>query len=370
MPVYLNSNSSNHHCVPFTQLLSERTATQCFDRSKTELSIGLINNMSDSALGATERQFVSLLNAASHGFSVHLSLYTLPEIPRGASAACHIRNCYSNLETLLDTQIDGLIVTGREPLAKQLTEEVYWRSFTKVVDWAHENTLSTVWSCLAAHGAVLHLDGIGRVRSNIKHCGVFHCERLSNHPLIAGTPARFELPHSRWNGIQEDRLTACGYRVLTRTAHGDVDTFIKRDASMFVFFQGHPEYESNTLMLEYRRDIVRYLRGEASSYPAMPRSYFDSETAIALAALQEQASFGLGEKTLADVSAILKNLMMENTWQATSASIYRNWLEYIYTQKQLRAVDLPPRGSSSSTRPVPDLDNVSAMQVFPALNAN
>jgi hypothetical protein len=48
------------------------------------IKIGLINNMSDEALKATERQFVSLLNSASDNMPIHLSLYTLPGVPRTA----------------------------------------------------------------------------------------------------------------------------------------------------------------------------------------------------------------------------------------------------------------------------------------------
>ena len=62
---------------------------------------------------------------------------------------------------------------------------------TRILEWARENTHSTVWSCLAAHAAVLHMDGIGRHRSADKHFGVFECVRVSEHPLLAGAPLRF-----------------------------------------------------------------------------------------------------------------------------------------------------------------------------------
>ena len=55
--------------------------------------------------------------------------------------------------------------------------------------------------------------------------------------------------------------------MLTRTADAGVDTFIKQQKSLFVFFQGHPEYESDTLLREYRRDVGRYIKGETATYP-------------------------------------------------------------------------------------------------------
>ena len=332
-------------------------------RSRTSgrsLNIGLINNMADGALEATERQFVSLLNAASDGFSIHLSLYALPEVPRGESSTRHIRTFYSSFEKLLDTELDGLIVTGREPLTPNLADEPYWKSFTKVTDWARNNTCSTIWSCLAAHAAILHMDGVGRVRRDHKHCGVFDCARVSDHLLTAGMSSRFQLPHSRWNGIPEEQLTAYGYRVLTRTTAGDVDIFVKLDnkESMFVFFQGHPEYESKTLMLEYRRDVGRYFRGETDCYPVMPLGYFDSDMVALLSSFQAEALSRPGEDILAQVSRCLENANIENTWRATAACIYRNWLEYLYEQKQKQSksgeVALESRGVARSTPLITD----------------
>src|SRR2546429_6417390 len=54
------------------------------------------------------------------------------------------------------------------------------------------------------------------------------------------------------------RSTLFPYTTLFRS----VDMFVKELNSLFVFFQGHPEYEATTLLLEYRRDIKRFLRRE------------------------------------------------------------------------------------------------------------
>jgi homoserine O-succinyltransferase/O-acetyltransferase len=336
MPVCLDPNYSSYRPAVHTNLLRNKPSSAFRERSSKCITIGLINNMPDGALDATERQFISLLDAASEGITIRLSFYALPNVPRNESGARHVRNFYSNFENLWGKNLDGLIVTGREPLAPNLADEPYWESFTRVLEWAKDHTYSTVWSCLAAHAALLHMDGIGRIKSNNKHCGVFECAQLSDHPLTADAPSCFKLPHSRWNGIPEDALTSCGYSVLTRSADAGVDTFVKQYKSLFVFSQGHPEYESDTLLLEYRRDVGRYLRGETNTYPSMPRGYFDHDTVKALTALREEALSRPREELLAEVSAALENTRIENTWQATAACIYRNWLEYICAQKTLR----------------------------------
>ena len=43
--------------------------------------------------------------------------------------------------------------------------------------------------------------------------------------------------------------------------------FVKQTRSLFIFFQGHPEYEETTLLREYRRDVGRFLRGQQPHYP-------------------------------------------------------------------------------------------------------
>ena len=229
--------------------------------------------------------------------------------------------------------MDGLIVTGREPLAANLVDEPYWKSFTKTLAWAQENAHSTIWSCLAAHAAILHLDGIGRLRSEEKFFGIFECARVHDHPLTAGPLARFQFPHSRWNGVSENDLADSGYSVLTRAEHAGVDTFIKQHKKLFLFFQGHPEYESGTLLREYRRDVGRYFKGETQRYPSLPGNYFDAVTANALTVLGQQAIGGEKPGLLAAISAVLEDCCTTNTWLPGSTGIYRNWLLHIQSQK-------------------------------------
>jgi homoserine O-succinyltransferase/O-acetyltransferase len=167
-------------------------------------------------------------------------------------------------------------MTGTEPRQPNLRNEPYWSALANVLDWAESNTTSTILSCLAAHAGVLHSDGIPRCPLNDKQFGVFDFAKTANHPLTDGTGQLVRFPHSRWNEVQADALAACGYLVLTQSAEGGVDSFVKKKKqSLFLHFQGHPEYAAQTLLKEYRRDIKRFLRRERETYPSMPRDYFD-----------------------------------------------------------------------------------------------
>jgi homoserine O-succinyltransferase len=302
------------------------------------LHIGLVNNMADGAMGTTERQFLTLLEAAAGDLLVHVTLYALAEVERKPLGQRRVDSFYFDIEELWEQPPelcpDGLIVTGREPLAPDLREEAYWPSFKRVLAWAQERERSAVWSCLAAHAAVLALDGIERVRCQRKRFGIFTCEQSAPHALLAGAPASLRVPHSRWNGVSAAQLMASGYQALTHTSDGDVDAFVKQDAGLFVFFQGHPEYEAETLMGEYRRDVGRYLKGEMETYPLLPLDYFDREIERWLREIEAKARASHAENLLGEVSAVLNSVRIHNTWRSAAVLIYRNWLEQLRAQKR------------------------------------
>jgi len=322
MPVYWDTPSADHH---YPHLPADTHGC---------LKIGLVNNMPDSALQATERQFSALLEAAAQDIPVQLSFYALPEVSRKPAAKAHLRKLYTSLDSLWPQQLDGLIVTGAEPVKPHLADEPYWNSLTRLLNWAGVHTHSTVWSCLAAHAAVLHMDDVARVRSQVKHFGILECANLQHHPLTADLPKSFTIPHSRWNGLPEADLLACGYRVLTRTADAGVDLFVKQQQeSLFVFFQGHPEYETDTLLREYRRDVSRFLHHESEVNPPLPRNYFPAKASDALTQLREKAAVERSEALLPDVSKVLSHVHVANSWTSTATSIYRNWLHYLVAEK-------------------------------------
>jgi homoserine O-succinyltransferase len=320
------------------------------------IHIGLINNMSGSAMDLTERQFRTLLQEAAGGTAVHLSLFALPGVPRPREDADHIENGYGNIERLWAGRLDGIIVTGAEPLTSNLTEEPLWTGLKTLLEWAEHNTYSSIWSCLAAHAAVLHLDGIQRRPLNGKLVGVFECAKVAgNSPLAwltAGTPARFCMPHSRWNGVAETAVTTYGYQVLTRSSETGVDAFAKFRRSLFVLFQGHPEYDADTLLLEYRRDIRRFLRRERSAYPLMPKGCFTEEQAAVFGILRERAlSYGAADHSdllLEDFP--LEPVKMKNHWRSAAVGIYRNWLRYLSERKAAERGVLPYAGASLGRR--------------------
>jgi homoserine O-succinyltransferase len=297
------------------------------------IRIGLINNMPDAALQDTEIQFVRLLDEASGALPVHLSLFSLPSVLREERGVEHLKNFYLDLNGLWNTSLDALIITGTEPKQRELRNEPYWKELTAAFDWAERNTVSTVLSCLAAHAAVLHSDGIERQPLADKQFGVFDFATSTRHRLTAQcSPLRF--PHSRWNGLSAEALKSAGYTILTQSSDAGVDSFVKvkRD-SLFVHFQGHPEYETQTLLKEYRRDIRRFLRSERETYPTMPHGYFGGTATAAFDKYQLKAKLDRTEDSMSEFPATSEIGEIAHSWKSSSISVYRNWLGYIASRK-------------------------------------
>lgn len=296
--------------------------------------IGLVNNMSDAALRTTEQQYRALLSTTSNGQPVRLRSFFLPEIPRSDLARQTFMRHYEPIDLLWDSQLDGLIVTGAEPTEQFLTDEPYWNTLTRLVDWARDHTTSSIWSCLAAHATVLHLDNIDRRALDRKLSGIFECRKVADHPILAGVPPQWHVPHSRWNGLPEDLLVSTGYRILSVSAEAGADVFVREQGSLFVFLNGHPEYYADALFREFRRDVVRFLSGEMISYPELPQAYFDEATSVMLEAFRQRAVQSRTRELATELPIRgFADERLPQAWQVVASQIFTNWLDYLVTHK-------------------------------------
>lgn len=283
----------------------------------------IVNNMPDGALVATERQFSSLVESAA-GRDVSIDLYYLPGLARGVEARAVLEARYRPISDLYHNGTDALIVTGNEPRAARLDDEPYWPEMAQLIDWARDNTASTLWSCLAAHAAILRLDHIERRRLPGKRSGVYACNvaRSAGETL----PPSLTICHSRLNEAPRQALQDKGYEILSESAGGHVDAFAKTWTSRFLFLQGHPEYETDSLAREHRRDVGRFLNGQRAEYPSVPENYFDGPSLRRLAAFQEQAMAKPSPDLMATYPAIaLRHGLAERLAQSASA-VFAMWL--------------------------------------------
>jgi homoserine O-succinyltransferase/O-acetyltransferase len=298
-------------------------------RGVRPIRIGLINNMPDAALHATEAQFTTLLEAAAADDCISLRLFYLPEVPRALEVRERLERDYWPIDSLYDEPLEALIVTGAEPRALMMSQEPYWARFCSIVDWAEDHTSTSIWSCLAAHAAVEHLDGVRRLRLASKCCGVFE-HSVTPHALTDGLESPLLTPQSRWNELRADALSDAGYLLLSVSNDAGVNIFVRHRRSLMVFLQGHPEYDSASLLKEYRRDVHRFLEGQSDHYPSMPRNYFGGGARQQLEAFREHV-LGNGKACPQAFPFLPKNLMPGHTWRHGAVRFYSNWLRTMGT---------------------------------------
>ena len=315
-----------------------------FASDRRRLRVGLVNNMPDAALAATERQFQALVQAAAPERRVELQLFHIPEIARAADARRRLALHYRPASEVEDAKLDALIVTGAEPKAAELTDEPFWPALARLAAFSATAGPPSLWSCLAAHGAVLHLDGVHRRTLEAKCSGVFACmpavgASQVGDPVLAGLSASWRSPHSRGNALDEAELSACGYDILSRSAEAGVDAFVRRrpGAPLMLMFQGHPEYEPASLALEFKRDLQRYLDGGRDQAPQLPTGVFTLDTILQLQAVVATAVLDRRLDLASNWPPMSQLGLTDASWRRPAARLVRNWLRSAETQAPMLA---------------------------------
>jgi homoserine O-succinyltransferase len=330
MPLIIESASL---APPIASLRDRRESRGTIRDRGRRLRIGLVNNMPDSALHATARQFARLLEEASGEFDIRLTLASLESMPRDKEVRAAISETYRDGKKLRLASPDALVMTGAEPRAANLADEPFWGELTALMDWSRGGVVSTLYSCLAAHAAAYHRDGVLRRKLMQKLSGVYESKVVLGHELTQGL-THTVAPHSRHNALAECDLDANGYLTLTRSPEAGADVFVKERETLEVFWQGHPEYDCDTLAREYRRDMLRFVKGERPRAPNAPAHYFD---AAALARIQ-MAIAGADSSAIETVAAALNPEALAPAtafWREAATQLMRNWLGAIARRKSL-----------------------------------
>jgi homoserine O-succinyltransferase len=294
------------------------------------IRIGLVNNMPDSALENTERQFRTVLAAASTDAQVEISYFSLAGVPRGEAGEHHLLDRrYRDVSELCKAQLDGVIVTGTEPKLPDLRREPYWGAMAELFDWIAQDGPPAIFSCLASHAAVLHFDGIERRRLPQKRFGVFEHGVVCPHELTQTVAPVLKIAHSRWNEVSADALEQHGYRVLTYSPDAGVDLFVTRKRNLLLFFQGHPEYDPLSLWREHKRDVRRFLTGEHDTYPLMPEGYFTASEADELARFRDRARAQRRPEIMRDFPSPRNRTASFSERRGSAIGIFRAWLHML-----------------------------------------
>jgi homoserine O-succinyltransferase len=119
--------------------------------------------------------------------------------------------------------------------------------------------------------------------------------------------------------------------VLVESAEAGVHLAVSEDRFRVVYFQGHPEYDTISLLKEYKREATRFVIGERDDYPPFPDNYLRPR---ACAILDEYRARLIAARESGDEGPEFPERLiaqsLDNTWHDTAEAIVSNWMGLVY----------------------------------------
>ena len=184
----------------------------------------------------------------------------------------HLETFYVTFDQIKNRNFDGMIITGA-PLEHVEYEEVdYWKELEVIMEWSKTHVHCTLHSCWGAFAGLYYHYGMDKVLLPEKLSGIYaHTLVKKTSPLFRGFDDVFYAPHSRQIEITEEQVARVPELELMAVSEEAGVSIIKtEDSSQFYVF-AHPEYDAETLKLEYERDVNRGLN------PQVPVNYFPED---------------------------------------------------------------------------------------------
>lgn len=294
-----------------------------------EMHIGLLNMMPDKALIETERQFMRLIGESNPVAQIFVHPFTLDELNRDGAAKQHVETYYESFNKIKEHNLDALIISGANLGQPHIDKAKIWEPMKDVMSWAWNNVVSTMTSCLATHAFMQYEHNQIRSPMEEKLWGVYR-HRVSNklHPLVRDINTIFDVPHSRYNAVSEDQFKRSEMQVLVKCETAGVHIATSADGIRTICMQGHPEYSTDNLLLEYRREVGRYIAMNRDDYPPLPNNYICAELEQTLAAYQSRVVSG--KASLDDFPLSEAAPLLENTWRDSAKTMMGNWVGLVY----------------------------------------
>ena len=215
-------------------------------------------------------------------------------------SAGHLETFYRTFEDIENEHYDGLIITGAPVELMEFEEVDYWEELCRIMDWSSTHVHSTLHICWGAQAGLYYHYGIQKYRLPKKASGVFEHRLLKpKSPLVRGFDDRFYAVHSHNTDVKIEDVEAVDDLEIVAVSD-EVGLYIVKSVDSRRFFVfGHPEYDTDTLKLEYERDVKRGIN------PEIPTNYFPDD-----------------DPTRAPL----------NVWRSQAQLLYTNWLNYYVYQ--------------------------------------
>ena len=212
----------------------------------------------------------------------------------------HLESFYVTYDDIKNRFYDGMIITGAPVENLEFDHVDYWDELCRIMEWTKTNVHCTMHICWGAQAGLFYHYGIPKRSLPQKLSGIYrHVCLKPNSPIFRGFDDRFFIPHSRYTEVLEEDISAVpGLDIMAVSDKAGVFMVKSADSRQF-FITGHPEYDSDTLALEYRRDLA------AGLSPKIPENYFPDDNP--------------------ELSPIVN-------WRSAAQLMYTNWLNYYVYQ--------------------------------------
>ena len=225
----------------------------------------------------------------------------------------HLSSFYTSFDSIRDQQYDGMIITGAPVENLEFEDVDYWSELCDIMEWTSQKVHSTLHICWGAQAALYYHYGIPKYPLGPKLSGIFRHKSLNAlSPLFRGFDDDFYIPHSRYTEIYESDIHKVPELELLSVSDEAGVFAVKSTDNRRIFLTGHPEYDADTLALEYSRDVKKGLPID------VPKNYFPGDDPTATPFVY---------------------------WRAHAQLLYSNWLNYYVYQST--PYDIEKVGSNS-----------------------
>ena len=272
------------------------TETRAITQDIRPLKILLLNLMPKKI--ETETQLSRLLGNSPLQVDLEL-IHTKSHKSKNTSAE-HMLAFYKTFDDVKDRTFDGMIITGAPVEQIEFEEVEYWEELCEIMEWTKTHVNSTFHICWGAQAGLYYHFGINKKPLEKKMFGVFpHKVDYKKSILFRGFDDVFMVPHSRHTTVDiEDVKKVKELKILSTSKEAGLYAVSSKNGKQ-IFITGHSEYDADTLMNEYLRDVSQGLPIE------VPKNYFK------------------------DNDPKKKPVV---TWRSHANLLYSNWLNYFVYQ--------------------------------------
>ena len=212
----------------------------------------------------------------------------------------HLDSFYTTFAQVEREHYDGMIITGAPVENLEFEDVDYWDELCQIMNWSRTHVHSTLHICWGAQAGLYFHYGIPKRTLPQKLFGIYEHDIIRKRsPLFRGFDDKFYAPHSRYTEVTLDDVLAIPELELLATSQEAGIFGVKSADNRRFFVFAHPEYDPDTLALEYFRDVGKGLD------IGVPAHYFPND------------------------DPTLKPLV---NWRSAGQLLYTNWLNYYVYQ--------------------------------------